>query len=234
MSENSTTCKVCGEALTKRQVREGSRFCSRACVHPPKALRFCVICKEVLRIDQRNCCSNECRSIWQTKAPRPCPECGGDIEGLAKYCSTTCVASARKLRNPLPLCKECSAECPTRGHTYCSDKCLKAYRLRNRKGRYNVEGYIFLYKPDYHRANSNHCVLEHIVVMEKKLRRKLKKEEVVHHINGIRDDNRPENLQVFPTNTAHSQYHADRNRQANKLLREYENRNSRGENTTPS
>lgn len=49
--------------------------------------------------------------------------------------------------------------------------------------------------------------LQHRVVAEQKIGRKLLPNEVVHHINHQRSDNRPENLEVM-TWTAHASLHA--------------------------
>jgi len=55
-------------------------------------------------------------------------------------------------------------------------------------------GYIEIYKPEHHRAGVRGYVKEHILVWEESNRRKLRSDEVIHHLNGIKTDNRPENL----------------------------------------
>lgn len=68
-------------------------------------------------------------------------------------------------------------------------------------------GYVVVHKDGHHRADKNGFVYEHVLVAEEKIGRDLNPEEVVHHTNHIRNDNRPENIMVFATKADHSRFH---------------------------
>lgn len=53
-----------------------------------------------------------------------------------------------------------------------------------------------VHRPSHPRARTGGYVFEHILVMEEMLGRHLYPEENVHHRNGVRSDNRPQNLEL--------------------------------------
>ena len=77
---------------------------------------------------------------------------------------------------------------------------FNGYRRRTSKG------YIARYVPDHPMASTNGLVMEHRLIIEESLGHYLPPEFDVHHINGIKDDNRLENLAVM-THKAHTIYH---------------------------
>lgn len=85
-----------------------------------------------------------------------------------------------------------------RAHGDASCRLTEDRRL-GRGLRVNGDGYVFRRVPSHPDANVNGYVAEHRLVMETLLGRRLRKHETVHHINGRRDDNRAENLELWTT-----------------------------------
>ena len=77
-----------------------------------------------------------------------------------------------------------------------------------KNGRYtNNKGYVLIYAPDHPFATARSYVPEHRLVVEKRLGRYLLPSEIVHHINGIRDDNKDENLWRCNSRSRHRKLH---------------------------
>ena len=69
-----------------------------------------------------------------------------------------------------------------------------------------TNGYIIVYSPHHPYASKDKYVLKHRLIMEKKIKRFLKSCEVVHHINGIVNDNRIRNLKLFKDHSEHTKF----------------------------
>jgi uncharacterized protein (DUF1330 family) len=70
-----------------------------------------------------------------------------------------------------------------------------------------TEGYIRVYSPEHPFKDNSGYVLEHRLIVEKFIGRYLTKEEVIHHLNEDKQDNRIENLMIFPNGKEHIKFH---------------------------
>jgi len=132
------------------------------------------------------------------------------------YKGKTCIDCGKKVSNNSLRCKPCmyKTRIPwNKGKKFiCSGQFKKGRRkLREENsnwkgGKKQNRGYIFIHLPTHPHAKKGY-VQEHRLIVEKHLGRYLKKGEVVHHINEIKDDNRIENLMLFKTNAEHMKFH---------------------------
>lgn len=80
------------------------------------------------------------------------------------------------------------------------------------KGRIiNKNGYVDLLKPEHPNSRKSGYIAEHRYVMSQHIGRPLRKDEIVHHINENKSDNRIENLQIMTTEE-HTRLHTKGNK----------------------
>jgi hypothetical protein len=155
---------------------------------------------------------------WKTLS---CERCGLSFERYlppvrvrhkkGRFCSAECAIASRKgvllgiqpqLRRgkwrKCPACSKSFYSCPSRLHVkHCSRRCAFGERQPDSSG----------YLRSWDRRNTR----EHRVVVEKHLGRRLRRDEHVHHLNGVKTDNRLENLVVL-TASEHSKLHVQQRR----------------------
>ncbi len=164
--------------------------------------KVCEHCQQPFRITRereliRKFCSSACLRAHETAHGRPaarvtpisftCKSCGNPFTMAQSYLT----AYQKKFsRDPL----YCSIPCSLFGRKKDAEernsfKCLHKRHIKR-------HGYVWISVPSLV-TGKKHAVMEHRYVMSKHLGRALLDAETVHHINGARQDNRIENLELF-------------------------------------
>jgi hypothetical protein len=93
----------------------------------------------------------------------------------------------------------------------CADKYYRGKHSHGWKGGrwQSSDGYIWVYVPldDFYHSmchNKNNYVMEHRIIIARSINRCLNSWEVVHHKNGVRNDNRLDNLLLLPNSAYHT------------------------------
>lgn len=125
-------------------------------------------------------------------------------EDLSKILSRN-VNSIQHKANRLELKKDKEVNSIIRGKSREGEKCC------NWKGgkKLSKRGYVFILKKGYPTTDVNGYIFEHRYIMCEFLERILGRNEIVHHINGIKNDNRIENLMVMSNGEHTTMHHKD-------------------------
>jgi len=96
---------------------------------------------------------------------------------------------------------------------FCKNACSFKNQCKNKRhprwvgGKIKRSGYWYINNPEHPFSGKQGYIAEHRLVMEKHIGRFLKREEVVHHKNHIKTDNRLENLELCESPGKHTSSH---------------------------
>lgn len=196
----------------------------------PKITRVCACGKTFTTypsVDKKHC-SQACSSRYAPRKKRTgqtvaCEQCGTPFyrnptearKGAGRYCSQACHNAAQTKPPVIKRCAYCDMTMTLKpsqsARRYCSKACEGAARTKRpltrthngKPARKDDQGYVLVWEPTHPNKAFKGWQYEHRLVAEREIGRYLDSSEHVHHINGTRDDNRPENLAVMD-GAAHS------------------------------
>lgn len=146
------------------------------------------------------------------------PDTERPMSGCGKYwlCQCDCGTLKSVAKNDLKRGHTKSCGCMRHELWKKSSSTYKGDRNLNKSGYATLLGY-----KGHPNANEHGRIFEHVLVMSEILGRPLVKGESVHHKNGIRDDNRPENLELWVKRQPAGQRVNDRIADAVNILKTY-------------
>ena len=154
----------------------------------------------------------------------PCKGCN-KVKGITNKTFHLCTACyCRKLENADPIYKEKKRISKFKSRRKCrgQDPDAPLMKKRNGEGYIDKNGYKQITIANHPNMTSKRGrIAEHTAIMAFYLGRPLRERESVHHKNGIRNDNRIENLELWHRGQPSGQRLEDKLEWAKKFLEDY-------------
>lgn len=189
-----------------------------------KKCRECLIEKDLSHFpknkDSKDGYRNICKSCQSIKD-----------KARSKSKLSICKICGKETGNRYNICSKCKNEYENYSRDNCdcgnikqkrSNSCSECY-MKSITYRYNKKGYVIIRTKMNHPRNKYNEMFEHTLVMEAYLGRYLYPGENVHHRNGIKDDNRIDNLELWTKPQPSGIRVEDAIEWAKEILNRYEN-----------
>lgn len=190
--------------------------CSKEFI-PTRPSKRQVCCSQACRVE-RGIRAKSSRTVYKGRPKKgdhvDCETCGtqfyrmlNEIKRGKRFCSMPCkaIGTITRVKKVCEFCEKDFEVFKSIEHQrFCSRRCEKSTRIarpldrehNGRPARLNNYGYVMLWEPE-HPHSFHGWIAEHRLIVQRREGRLLLTDEHVHHVNGIKDDNRPENLELM-------------------------------------